>query len=175
MNSGFFKLHEVFKKKILNTQNFFLVFHLPPSLFNLRYLIYSQRVHFFNLLNKCIVDSIINLVNTKDSKRNERIPQVLLPSHSNQPQNLRLSWLSQAHINTNKTLRESWQVSPVVSEYFPLGKASSTTAWLFLFYLQSKLNIWKKSLSFSNIGVLRGLKKIGKIRSPQTCLSRLEN
>lgn len=173
MNSAFFKLHEVFKKKILNTQNFFLFFtsqFIQFKIFN----IFLESA-FFNLLNKCIVDSIINLVNTKDSKRNERILQVLLPSHSNQPQNLRLSWLSQAHINTNKTLRESWQVSPVVSEYFPLGKASSTTAWLFLFYLQSKLNIWKKSLSFSNIGVLRGLKKIGKIRSPQTCLSRLEN
>lgn len=49
-----------------------------------------------------------------------------------------LSWLSQAHINTNKTSQESWQVSLVVSEYFPLGKASSTAAWLFLFYFAIK-------------------------------------
>lgn len=89
MNSGFFKLHEVFKKKILNTQNFFLFFtsqFIQFKIFN----IFLESA-FFNLLNKCIVHSIINLVNTKDSKRNERIPQVLLPSHSNQPQNLRLS------------------------------------------------------------------------------------
>lgn len=85
MNYGFFKLHE-FKKKKFKCSEFLFSFSFTSQFTQFKiFNIFLDGAHFFNLLTKCISDPIINLVNTKDSKREERIPQVLLPSHPNQP------------------------------------------------------------------------------------------